>query len=135
MTAHPLAIEPEERIGAVVRLMRDKGFRHLPVVEQGRLVGIVSDRDLRQFSPPVDTALENLEFAAGLLDQSIREVAVKDVITVKPDDDVTVVIDVMLEHRIGAVCVTGLGRQLLGIVSYSDLLRVLRGLATSQSDE
>ena len=48
MTADPVTIHPSQSIGTAIALMRQGNFRRLPVVENGRLVGIVTDRDLRR---------------------------------------------------------------------------------------
>jgi CBS domain-containing protein len=101
-------------------------FRHLPVVdEQGELVGMLSDRDLRALERPyaqdaetVGTRLQN----AGV---PVATIMSGNVTSVDPDADVTEVMELMLENKIGALPVVDAEGALVGIVSYVDVFRSL----------
>jgi acetoin utilization protein AcuB len=129
MTADPLTVTPDATIAEVWDLMREVDVRHIPVVQQDALVGMVSDRDLAR----VDMArLLKLEGAGALRDElatPIVQIMSSDVICVEPEAEVAEVIALLLEHRIGALPVVEAGtREVRGIISYVDVLRVLQGL-------
>jgi len=127
MSRDPYAIGVGETIGTAMRKLMEADVRHLPVVEQGALVGVVSDRDLRAFTPAALLALEQPQAIHERLARPISDVMTTDVISVNPESDVAEVIDLMLEHRIGAVPVVEPdSAKLVGIVSYIDALRCAR---------
>lgn len=129
MTAVPVTIHPTDTVGVALTKMEDQEIRHLPVVEGKRLVGMVTDRDLREYRLPVMQEIENPEFADGLLSTRVADVMNTDLLTVHPNESVRAAVDVMLEYGVGAVPVIDRERgDLLGIVSYVDLLRHARTL-------
>jgi CBS domain-containing protein len=127
MSAQPFAVSARESIGNVMKKLAEADVRHLPVVDDGALVGIVSDRDLRSFAP---AALLELEQAAEIqrkLAQPVSSVMSSDVVTVDPETEIADLIDIMIEQKVGAVPVVEVeGDRLLGIVSYMDVLRAAR---------
>lgn len=127
MSANPFAVKTSDPIGRVLKKFAEADVRHLPVVEDGKLVGIVSDRDLRSFQPSLLMELEHPNEIRRLLAQPISSVMSGDVVFVDPETEVSEVIDVMLEQKIGAVPVVEAdSERLVGIVSYMDVLRVAR---------
>ena len=128
MTADPLTVTPQASIAEVWDLMREADVRHIPVVQADALVGMVSDRDLGR----VDIArLLNVEGAGALRDElatPIDRVMTSQVITVGPEAGIGEVIELLIEHKIGAVpVVREETREVLGIISYVDVLRALQG--------
>ena len=128
MTADPLTVTPQASIAEVWDLMREADVRHIPVVQADGLVGMVSDRDLGR----VDIArLLNVEGASALRDElatPIVRVMTSPVIAVGPEADISEVIELLIEHKIGAVPVVQETREVLGIISYVDVLRALQGV-------
>jgi acetoin utilization protein AcuB len=129
MTSDPLTVTPQASIAEVWDLMREVDVRHLPVVEADALVGMVSDRDLAR----VDIArLLRAEGAGAVRDElatPIVRVMSSDVIAVTPDTEIGEVIGLLIDHKIGAVpVVEEETREVLGIISYVDVLRALRGV-------
>lgn len=113
----------------VLHMLREADIRHVPVVDDDGLVGIVSDRDLRAIVPWELEGTERPEEARKRLNLRIGEVMNTDVATVNPESELSEAIDVMLEGRVGAVPVVDVdGRKLLGILSYVDVLRAARDL-------
>jgi acetoin utilization protein AcuB len=127
MTASLVTVSSTTRLREAIRLIEDVEFRHLPVVDEGRLVGILSDRDLSRYrtrdakaEPPTPESLEMLE-------RPVSEIMTRPVISVDVTDGLGTVVDLMLRHRVGAVPAldpdTG---GLMGIVSYVDVLQAVR---------
>ena len=99
MTPEPVSITPGTAVSEAQTLMKKRGIRHLPVVENGRLVGIFSDRDLRTVSPSPATSLSAWEISYLLAKLTVGEVMTRFVITVAPDSPVTEAAGLMLVTR------------------------------------
>ena len=127
MTRDPYVALVRDSLRTVLSKLAEADIRHLPVTEDGSLVGIVSDRDLREVVPSALSALERPLEAARILARPVSELMSTDVISVNPGDDLVEAIDLMIEHRVGAVPVVDAGSaELVGIVSYVDALRAAR---------
>lgn len=107
-------------------IMKSKRIRHLPVLEDSRLVGILTQRDL--FHAAMSTALGFGTKAQKdfLVTVPVKEVMTDEVVTIGPDEDVKSAARKMLELKIGCLPVVEKGK-LLGLLSESDLLRVVAG--------
>jgi acetoin utilization protein AcuB len=111
MTREIVVVAPEVSLKAATRMMKRLHVRHLPVVSAGRLLGILSDRDL----------LERREADVSI---TCGEAMTPAPITCSPDTSVSRVAALMLEHKIDSVPVVE-GGQLVGLVTSSDLLELL----------
>lgn len=124
MTENPASIEADSSINEAIAVLNELEIRHLPVVEDGILVGLVSDRDLRSFNLPAMVEFSNPEQASKRLDKPVSEVMHADVESVGLETEVGDVIELMVENKYGAVPVVDkLDGKLAGIVSYIDVLR------------
>ena len=127
MTGDPVTLAPDASAAEALALCREHHIRHIPVLEGGRLVGMVSDRDLRDASPPLETE----DRAAALSRIKVGEVMSAEVITAYPQDPVGYAAQVMYEQKIDGMPVVaeevpeGRDGELLGIVTSSDVLRAL----------
>ena len=124
-----VSVTPDESFRTAMHLIRQKGIRHLPVVEGKRLVGIVTDRDLRQAAPSGATSLSIHELHYILEKLTIREIMTKEVVSVRPDQTVDDAALLLLGHRIGGLPVVREG-ELVGIITETDILQAflqLRG--------
>jgi acetoin utilization protein AcuB len=120
MAREVATLSPEETAGEALALCRQRRIRHLPVVEDGRLVGIVSDRDLRSATP----ALGDPARAAALAEIRVGEVMARDVVTARPDDPIDGAANAMRERRIN--CLPVLEEDgLVGILTSSDVMESL----------
>lgn len=118
MTANPITVEVTDPLERVEELLLGFDVRHLPVVEGGVLKGIISDRDIGA------AKLEDAEHARA---RSASEIMTRDVLTVDPKAELVDVVDTLLDQRVGALPVVDTEtRELVGIVSYVDVLRALR---------
>ncbi len=124
MTRHPICVLANNSVRQALRMMLEHDIRHLPVLDNEELVGIVTDKDVHGFIIPTVDALDNPEGAKKRLETRVSEIMESDPTTVELEDDVPHAIEVMLDERVGALAVvdphTG---KLEGIVSYVDVLR------------
>jgi acetoin utilization protein AcuB len=111
-----------------IELMKAHRIRHLPVVDQPRLVGIVTDRDLRQilFDPALQDRM--VEAAHDPCDRPLRDVMTWAVITVGPQTNIRQAARLMHEQKIGALPVVDAGR-VVGMLTEHDILRAFAALA------
>lgn len=109
MTSNPRTVSPEDSIQNAARIMRDEDTGVVPVVENGRAVGVVTDRDI------VVRAV-----ADGQLDRPVREIVSGDVITARPDMSTKEAAQLMSEHQVRRLPVVE-NERLVGIVSIGDL--------------
>ncbi len=123
MTRSPVTVHPDALVKGAADMMRTRKLRHLPVVDRGgRLVGIVTDRDLRQviFDPAIQARLGRAADALQAL--AIRDVMTWGVVTVRPETAIRDAAWLMREQRLGALPVVQAGR-LVGILTERDVLR------------
>lgn len=130
MTRSVITAPPGMALALAQRLMDDHRLRHLPVVQEGQLVGLVSDRDLRQALPSPMTTLTPAERTYQMGTLAIAMCMTRAVVTVPPEAALVQGIRQLLAGPYGCVPVLA-GRQLVGIVTAIDALRgVLMDLGT-----
>ncbi|HSN74785.1 MAG TPA: CBS domain-containing protein [Anaerolineae bacterium] len=127
MTKEVVTITPTSSIGAAIELMRQHGFRRLPVVEDDKLVGIVTDRDLRQAtnSPLV---LRERWYSEFLLEAiKVRSCMTANPITVEPSTPVADAARRLRQHKIGGLPVVAADNSncVVGMVTITDMLDCL----------
>lgn len=120
MTSQVFTVSPEDNIADTMALMREKKINRLPVVEKGKLVGIVTDGDLREVSPSPATTLSIFELNYLVAKTSVREIAVKKVMTCSPDTKLEDAAVLMRDHEIGSLPVLDNGK-LVGIITETDI--------------
>ena len=134
MTEGVVTITPESSIGVAIALMLEGGFRRLPVVEDGRLVGIVTDRDLRQAtnSPLV---LRERWYSDFLLEAiKVKSCMTPDPITVARTTPVLDAVRLLRQHKIGGLPVVEDGA-VAGIITMTDVLDYLIVLLQREQSE
>ena len=133
MTPNPVTITQRNAIRTAINLMREGGFRRLPVVDRGRLVGIITDRDLRRAanSPYVvrekwydNFVLDHIEVGACMT---------PDPLTIGPDALIAEAACLMRDHKIGGLPVVAEG-QLVGIITETDLMDFLIDILEKQPE-
>ena len=120
MSREIVTLSPDETAATALALCRERRIRHLPVLMEGTLVGIVSDRDLRSSTP----ALGDPARAAALQEILVQDVMAHEVVSVLPDDPIEQAANIMREARIGCLPVLD-GDELVGIVTASDVMEAL----------
>ena len=128
MTPEPITITVDTAVPAALRLMSDKKIRRLPVVDKhGKLVGIVSDKDLLHASPSPATSLAIWEITELMARLKVEKVMTRDVISVGEDTPLEEAALIMADKRIGSLLILR-DKKLVGIITESDLFRVLLDL-------
>ncbi len=122
MTRKPQRVSSKTPVMEAMQLLRKGGYRRLPVVDGGRLVGIVTDRDLKDATPSAVNTLSVYELNYLLSKLTVREVMSAPVITVSPEDPVEQASLLMEEHKISGLPVVS-GGTLEGMLTISDMLR------------
>ncbi len=125
MTENPATATELMSVAEALGMLYELDVRHLPVVRGRELVGIISDRDLRAFSGAADD--DAMEAVEGARSATVGNFMNTSTVKVDPETNLREVLELMLLHRVGALPVADLDTgDLLGIVSYIDLLRVLQ---------
>ena len=119
-------LSPRASLREVADLMHDRDVRHVPVLEGGQVVGIISDRDVRCYLTELYRSEPESTPASARKSIAVREVMQSKPVAVDASADVSEVIDLLLDFKIGAVVVSDAEGHLQGIVSYEDVLRGLR---------
>ena len=122
MTREPFTVAPDTSVTAARALMAVHRFRHLLVTEGDRLVGIVTDRDIRLSLPSPATSLSVWEINYLVERLTVAEIMTRTVITIDPERPAREAARIMLDHQIGALPVVA-ATDLVGILTESDLVR------------
>ncbi|KXT78476.1 CBS domain-containing protein [Streptococcus sp. DD13] len=115
-------ISPETTVAAAADLMREKGIHRLPVMENDRLVGLVTEGTIAEASPSKATSLSIYEMNYLLNKTKIKDVMIRDVITISRFDSLEDAAHIMITHKIGILPVVD-GDQLFGIITDRDVMR------------
>ncbi len=125
MTERVTTIAEDAPLSAALEVMQEQGIRHLPVVDGDRLVGLLSDRDLQALGLGLVTDVETYDKLQAKLATRVSEAMSTNLLTVSRVTELGDVADLFIEEKVGAIPVTD-GEDLVGIVSYIDVLRAWR---------
>jgi len=126
MSPRVFTLQPSDSISAAIHLMKEKKIRRIPIVnEGGKLVGIVSDRDLKDVSPSRATTLDIWELHAVLDKLKISDIMTKKPFTVAPDTPIERAAQIMLEKKVEGLPVLDAKGTLVGILTEGDVFRAL----------
>jgi acetoin utilization protein AcuB len=124
MTRKVFTVKPDDSVSDVVKMIQEKHVKHVPVVEQEKLRGIVSDRDIKDYCPSRATSLDMYELHYLLAKTKVREVMKTKVFTTGPDIPIEEAALVLYDKNIGCLPVVDSGK-LVGILSDKDIFRAL----------
>ena len=114
MTGRPRAVNPQTTLTEVAELMEAEDVGSIPVVEEDRLVGIITDRDI------VVRAIAKGKDPQGMPASAVSS---RELVTVHPDDDLSDALELMARHQVRRLAVTGENESLVGVVSQADVAR------------
>jgi len=124
MTKNPIMVDSETLVLEAQKIMRENNIRRLPVVDKGKLVGIVTQHDLLLAAPSPATSLSIHELNYLLAKMKVKEIMKKDPVTVSPDTPFEEALRIGQEKKVGSFPVVDKGK-LIGIATESDLVRFL----------
>ena len=128
MKSPVFTVTPDTLIDNAIETMREKHVRRLPVVENGKLVGLVTRNIMIEATPSQPMALTLWGLHYQLSCMKVRDVMITDVIAVHPDDTIKEVVAISEKHRIGTFPVVDDNGNLVGILTNTDLLHILAKL-------
>lgn len=129
MTPNPVTVTPQASVAEAWDLMREAKVRHIPVVEGGALVGMLSDRDLARLDVLRLLTVEGADALKRELAMPVVNLMSADTVAVEAETELTEVVELLLDTKVGALPVVKPDtREVLGILSYIDVLRVLQDL-------
>ena len=121
MTEVPVTVRNDESVALAYRLLQEKGFRHLPVVDGNQVcVGMISDRDLRAIQVTAEALIEGYEDRLAKI--SVTDIMSEEVRNVSPDDTLQVAASYMVDHGFNSLPVVE-NNELVGIITSTDLLK------------
>jgi acetoin utilization protein AcuB len=123
MAKDPVTITEDTSMIKAIHIMKERRFRRIPVVAQGKLVGMVTDRDLKEASPSKATTLDVHELYYLLAELQVQEIMSRNPISVSQDDTVEHAAQIMLEHTISGLPVVDEQDRVVGIITQSDVFR------------
>ncbi len=123
MGSDVLTVDENTSMMKALHLMKENSIRRLPVMARGSLVGIISDRDLKEASPSKATTLDVHELYYLLAEIKVKEIMTKNPLTIHPDETVERAAVVMLEHKVSGLPVVNSKSELVGIITQSDVFR------------
>jgi len=128
MSKNVITVNVNDSMSDAVNLLKEHDIRMLPVMKNGTLVGIVTDRDIKRASASDATSLEIHELLYLLVQIKIKDIMTKNPITVPSDFTVEETAKILLENKISGVPVMNAQDQVEGIITQNDLFRVMISL-------
>jgi acetoin utilization protein AcuB len=124
MSSPAVSILPETGVQEALRIMHERKFRRLPVIDKGgHLIGIVSERDLLYASPSPATSLSVWELNYLLAKLTISEIMTRSVLIIAPDVKLQEAARLMLRHKVGGLPVVDYNNHLIGVITETDIFR------------
>ena len=124
MTSNPITISKDTPIFQALEIIRTHKIRHLPVVKDGRLIGLVTERGLLRVSPSPATTLSVYELNYILAKVTVAEAMIKNPIVVGPNLPIEEAALLMREHKVGCLPVVE-GDRVVGIITQTDMVETL----------
>jgi len=125
MSKDVISVDVSDSMQDAARLIRGHKIKHLPVIENGKLVGIVTDTDLKRASASDVTTLEIHELLFLISEIKISDIMTKDPITIPLDYTIDEAAQMLLEHKLSGAPVVDDEGQIAGVITQTDIFRVL----------
>ena len=132
MSKPVITIDADASMNDAIKLLKNHNIKMLPVMEKGKLVGIVTDRDLKRASASDATSLEIHELLYLISKIKIREIMTQNPITVPQDYTVEETAEILLKHNISGVPVIDQYREVVGTITQNDIFKILISLTGAE---
>ena len=136
MTKNPMTVTADTKVDEVAHLMKKHKFRRLPVVDDGKLVGFLSDSDLMRVAPSPATTLSRYEINSLLAKICVRDIMKKDVVSVNVDATIEEAALIMYKNKIGGMPVVSNMGAVVGVITETDIFKTfvdVMGLADGKT--
>ncbi len=128
MTSDVITIDEDTSMMKASQIMKENSVRRLPVMHKGKLVGMITDRDIKEASPSKATTLDVHELYYLLSELKVKDIMKKNLFTIGPEDTVEKAAVKMLEHRISGLPVVNDKGKVVGVITQGDIFKVLVSL-------
>ena len=128
MSKAVITVDINDSMQEAMKLLKDHGIPMLPVIKRGKLVGIITDRDLKRASPSDSTTLEIHELLYLISRIAVNDIMTKDPITIPFDFTVEEAAEILMENKISGAPVVDREDRIVGTITKGDLFRVLISL-------
>jgi len=128
MNPNVITVDADDSMLDATKLLKEHNIRHLPVLEKGKLVGVVTDRDLKRASPSDATSLEAHEVLYLIANIKVREIMTKNPITVPYNFTIEEAAEILLQAKISGMPVVDKQGDVIGTITQTDLFKVLISL-------
>lgn len=129
MSKEVITVEADDTMQNAIYILQEQNIKMLPVMDNANLVGIITDRDLKKASPSDATTLDMHELLFLISKIKVKDLMKEPVFTAKPDDTVEEAAALLLEKKISGLPVIDEHNRLVGIITRSDIFRVLLSLS------
>jgi len=129
MSINVVTIDVNDSMQDAIALLRDRNIRMLPVLEKKKLVGIITDRDLKKASPSDATTLDKHELIYLLAKLKIGQIMTKEPVTVRSDHTLEETADILLNKKISGAPVIGDHGEVIGVITQADIFRAFSSLS------
>ena len=128
MNPNVITVDADDSMLDATKLLKEHNIRHLPVLEKGKLVGVITDRDLKRAAPSDATALEAHELLYLIANIKVREIMTRNPITVPYNYTIEEAAELLLQARISGMPVVDKDGEVIGTITQTDLFKVLISL-------
>ena len=133
MTSHPQTLDIESTLLDAVLMMRRSELRHIPILENGRLVGILTDRDVGRFAPSILMPLTAQDYNRVFEETPVAKVMSRKLVSTTPDAKLAEAVHLIYSMKLGCLPVLEKER-LVGIITRVDMLRALHDVIGDLGD-
>ncbi len=124
MSEYVITLDENTSIMKAIQVLKEHKIRRIPVTRENKLVGIITDRDIKEVTPSKQTTFEVHELYYLLSELKIKDIMTKDPLTVYPDDTVEYAAVLMLENKISGLPVINKEREVVGIITQTDIFKL-----------
>ena len=127
MTSDPQTLDTKNTLLDAVLMLRRLELRHIPILEDGRLIGVLTDRDVGRVAPSMLMGLSPQDYNRVFEDTPVAKVMTRNLLSTTPEAPLAEAVHLLYNHKVGCLPVLEDGR-LVGIITVADMLRALHDL-------
>ncbi len=125
MSSNIVSVSADDTLETVRKIFDENSFHHLLVVDSGKLIGVISDRDLlKSVSPFLGTMVESYRDAATL-ENTVKEIMTREPVTLSPLSDIYEAVDVFNTHKVSCIPIVDSNNSAVGILSWRDIMKAI----------